>query len=275
MSFRATRTPFRSLLTHRSPFPIPRSPVSLASRSVATLPPPPASGRAAVASRLHYFTALAAAFSSGCIVTWKLASDAQAADAFTEISDESELAHSQFLTAERDSLKLVEELRKDPDMKEVDPYSYLSGGALHRNFSAGAMKGKGKLALRPVLFHNADHTECVVVLHLGERLSGHDRIVHGGVLATLLDEMCARATILSLPNRIGFTANLNIDYRRPVAVDQFVVLRSRLTSLEGRKAYAKARIESVDGDTVYVEATALFVSPKNPLVGLAAKWRAS
>ncbi|TPX57586.1 hypothetical protein PhCBS80983_g03716 [Powellomyces hirtus] len=227
----------------------------------------------AVRSRLHYATAVVAAFSTGCIVTFKLSADQQ--DTFTEISDESELAHAQFLSAERDGTALVAELRNDPEWKEVDPYSYLSGGRLHRNFTAGTLKGKGKFALRPALFHNKDMTECIAVLHLGERLSGHDNIVHGGVLATLLDEMCARSTIPSLPHRMGFTANLSIDYRKPVAVNQFVVMRSKLTKLEGRKAWSKAKIESLDGKEVFVEATSLFVSPKDALLAMAHRWRAS
>ncbi|KAI8824173.1 HotDog domain-containing protein, partial [Fimicolochytrium jonesii] len=184
-------------------------------------------------------------------------------------TDEAELAHATVLKAEAEGLAEVERLRKTDGWKEVDPYGYLSAGKLHRNFTAGTLKGKGKFALRPLLFHNADQTECVAILHIGERLSGHDLICHGGVLATLLDEMCARASIPSLPHKTGFTANLTLNYRSPVKVNQFIVIRSKLTKLEGRKAFAKARIESVDVDeegkpkTVFVEATSLFVSPKN------------
>ncbi|KAJ3176283.1 hypothetical protein HDU87_005325 [Geranomyces variabilis] len=225
-------------------------------------------------SRLHYVTALIASFSTGCVVTFKLSADSRDAT-FVEITDESEAAHAAFLQAEKDGLALVSELRKDPSWKEVDPYSYLSGGRLHRSFTAGTLKGKGKFAIRPTLFHNKDMTECIAVLHLGERLSGHDRVVHGGVLATLLDEMCARASIPSLPLQMGFTANLSIDYRKPVSVDQFVVLRSKLTKLDGRKAWAKARIESLDGNQLFVEANSLFVSPKDTMLALAHKWRAS
>ncbi|KAI9103236.1 HotDog domain-containing protein [Phlyctochytrium arcticum] len=194
-------------------------------------------------------------------------------DSLTDASLEDDLAHEALLKAERDSHDYLNELRADPQWKEMDPYEYLSGGRLHRNFTAGTLKGKGKFALRPALFCNKDMTECVAILHVGERLSGHDKIVHGGVTATLMDEMLARAIITSLPNQTGFTANLNINYRRPVQTNQFIVLRSKLTKIEGRKGYGEASIKSLDGQQTFVEATALFISPNANLLSLASRFR--
>jgi acyl-coenzyme A thioesterase PaaI-like protein len=37
-----------------------------------------------------------------------------------------------------------------------------------------------------------DESEACVFVHLGRGLCGHDGIVHGGLLATLLDEALAR-----------------------------------------------------------------------------------
>lgn len=68
----------------------------------------------------------------------------------------------------------------------------------------------------------------------------------------------------ALPNNIGFTANLNIDYRKPVKADQWVILRGRLERAEGRKAYVEAWIESADGQTKFTEAKSLYVGPKTP-----------
>ncbi|KAJ3040864.1 hypothetical protein HDV00_010324 [Rhizophlyctis rosea] len=187
-------------------------------------------------------------------------------------TDDEEAAHAALLEAERDQHEIVKQLRQDKNLLETDPYSYLDGGRLHRNFTAGLLRGKGKFALRPALFHNEEQTEITAVIHVGSRMCGHDGIVHGGVLSTLMDEMLARATIPSLPNGMGFTANLNINFRKPVSSDQFLVLRSRLNKVEGRKAFAEAWIESVDGKTKFVDATGLFVSPKSILSHLV-RWR--
>jgi acyl-coenzyme A thioesterase PaaI-like protein len=72
----------------------------------------------------------------------------------------------------------------------------------------------------------------------------------------------------ALPNHVGFTANLNIDYRRPVKSDQWLVMRGRLDRSEGRKAFVEAWIESLDGATKFVEAKSLYISPKTPLARL-------
>lgn len=60
------------------------------------------------------------------------------------------------------------------------------------NLTAGALRGPGKLALKPLVRARKDETEACVWIHLGRGLCGHDGIVHGGLLATLLDETLAR-----------------------------------------------------------------------------------
>lgn len=73
------------------------------------------------------------------------------------------------------------------------------------------------------------------------------------VLATILDEALARTAFLGLPNQIGVTATLNISYKKPTFADQYVVVRTELVEVKGRKAWSKGRIESVDGE-ILVEA---------------------
>lgn len=70
-------------------------------------------------------------------------------------------------------------------------------------------------------------------------------------------------TIPSLPGFTGFTANLNVNYRKPTRSDQWVVIRGELEKLEGRKAWGKAWIETIDDTPVILtEATALYISPR-------------
>jgi acyl-coenzyme A thioesterase PaaI-like protein len=79
-------------------------------------------------------------------------------------------------------------------------------------------------------------------------------IVHGGLLATLLDEALARTAINNLPDKIGVTANLSLNYRAPTKADQFIVIRTTLVEKKGRKAVVSGRVEDMEG-TVLVEAT--------------------
>ena len=52
---------------------------------------------------------------------------------------------------------------------------------------------------------------------------------------------------MHLEARIGVTANLTINYRAPARADQFIVIKTRLVSVKGRKAEVSARIEDLDG----------------------------
>ncbi|KAF7729945.1 hypothetical protein EC973_003358 [Apophysomyces ossiformis] len=169
----------------------------------------------------------------------------------------------------QDNMTIVQSARSDPDMFEIEAYSHLKGSARLNSLTATTLRGKGKIIVPPVIFYNKTRTEVTVVVHLGKELCGHDGIIHGGMLATVLDEVLACVAMPSLPNHMGFTANLNIDYRKPVMADQWVVLRGRLDKLEGRKAYVSAAVESTDG-VKYTEATSLYVAPKMPALAATA-----
>lgn len=108
--------------------------------------------------------------------------------------------------------------------------------------------------------------------YLGPALAGHPGIVHGGLLATLLDEGLARCCFPALPSGVGVTANLTIDYRAPAPAGAFAALHAHTVRVEGRKAWVEGWIETVpeeeDGKTKgepikLVEAKALFIEPRN------------
>jgi acyl-CoA thioesterase FadM len=67
--------------------------------------------------------------------------------------------------------------------------------------------------------------------------------------------------MLNLPEKIGVTANLSINYRGPTRADQFIVIKIRLLEAGGRKARVSATMEDLDGN-VLIEASGLFVQPK-------------
>lgn len=60
------------------------------------------------------------------------------------------------------------------------------------SLTAGALRGPGKLALPPLVRAKRDESEGWVFVHVGRGLCGHDGVIHGGLLATLLDESLAR-----------------------------------------------------------------------------------
>ncbi|KAG0004079.1 hypothetical protein BGZ80_007641 [Entomortierella chlamydospora] len=140
-------------------------------------------------------------------------------------------------------------------------HAHVTDEKIVHHLTAGTLRGAGKLGVAPALFQSKDEKQILNVLHVGTSLCGHPNITHGGLLATLLDETTAMTAIPNLPGKTGFTANLNINYRHPCIADQFIVIHSEVTSVEGRKAFVKATLKGIDG-TLYVEATALFIAPK-------------
>ncbi|KAJ3835231.1 mitochondrial protein [Lentinula raphanica] len=162
------------------------------------------------------------------------------------------------------SLPLLHSLRTAPDAKEwyeARPYKSFPEERRVNNLTAGALRGPGKLAIPPVVWVRRDESESYVFIHVGRGLCGHDGIIHGGLLATLLDESMARTAINNLPERIGVTATLNLNYRAPTKADQFIVIKTKLGEVKGRKANVVARVEDMKG-TLLVEAEAMFVQPK-------------
>ncbi|KAI7869711.1 HotDog domain-containing protein [Spinellus fusiger] len=162
-----------------------------------------------------------------------------------------------------DAMSLVKEYRSNEEMIEIEAYSHFKDSAKACSLTATTLRGIGKIVIAPIMFFNKAMTQVTVICHLGKNLCGHRGIIHGGLLATLLDEVLGCVAYSSMPSKTGFTANLNVDYRKPVLADQWVVLRGELERSEGRKAYTKAWVESEEG-VVYVEAKALYISPKVP-----------
>ncbi|AAW45843.1 hypothetical protein CNBJ1600 [Cryptococcus deneoformans B-3501A] len=174
-------------------------------------------------------------------------------------------AHTNDVEGCMQGLQLVEMMRKEiqggAEWYETRPYDKYDPQKVHNSLTAGTLRGPGKLAIPPILFAKKDESEAIAIIHLGRALCGHDGIVHGGLLATVMDETLGRNALLNLPSRIGVTANLNINYRSPCMADQFVVVRTKVVELKGRKCVAEAKMETLSGETV-ADAKALFIEPK-------------
>jgi len=168
------------------------------------------------------------------------------------------------LESELQSLPTLVSHRCRPDASEwyeTRPYRDLSESWKKNSLTAGALRGPGKLAFAPLVRVKKDESESIVFAHVGRRLCGHEGIVHGGLLATLLDEGMGRTAINNLPGRMGFTANLSVNYRSPAAADQFIILKTKLSKLEGRKVWVDGVIEDPNG-IVLADAKTMWIQPK-------------
>ena len=163
---------------------------------------------------------------------------------------------------------LSRKLRQQEGMVESRPHMKIPPAMRPHNLTGGALLGEDKIEVPPLNFSEkeAELPTLVQISYLGPALCGHPDIVHGGLLATILDEGLARACFPALPNKVGVTASLKIDYRMPCPGSSYVVLKAQTTKVEGRKAWVKGWIELLgeeDGTgTPLVEAEALFIEPK-------------
>jgi acyl-coenzyme A thioesterase PaaI-like protein len=93
---------------------------------------------------------------------------------------------------------------------------------------------------------------------------GHPTIVHGGATAAIFDDTFG-ALFISSRQGNGFTANLTVNYRKPVIAGTHLVLEAHVDRVEtgrsgSRKVYFAGTLRDRDVPSiVYTEATALFI----------------
>jgi acyl-coenzyme A thioesterase PaaI-like protein len=98
---------------------------------------------------------------------------------------------------------------------------------------------------------------------LHEGPPGH---IHGGIVATLLDEAMSK---LNRPlNVLAMTRHMEVDYIRPTPLYKPLILVSRHLSREGRKLFHQAEIQHPDG-TVLARAKGLFIVVDEKLLAAA------
>lgn len=144
------------------------------------------------------------------------------------------------------------------------------------SLTASTLIGDTKIPVPPLMFTRGRGEELIAISYLGSDLCGHVGIVHGGMLATMCDEGLARCCFAALPNRVGVTARLEVDFKKPCRSEGFVMLKARTERVEGRKAWVRGRVEVLEmgkevgkeggpweeRGEVLVEAQGLFVEPK-------------
>lgn len=111
--------------------------------------------------------------------------------------------------------------------------------------------------------------DVALLVQLGSQVNGFHNIVHGGILAALLDECLGSAveTIrcclsgsknMTLINPL-YTANLTLNYRRPAESPGVLIVEARMQQRQGRKWLLQGRVRGEDG-RVRVDATSLWIA---------------
>jgi uncharacterized protein (TIGR00369 family) len=83
---------------------------------------------------------------------------------------------------------------------------------------------------------------------LGERYQGGGGMAHGGIIATLLDEVMGK--VCRFREVRAVTAELNVEYLKPVNVENEIVVEGWETEQKGRNLFHVGEIRNVSGDVL-------------------------
>src|SRR5580698_2569245 len=129
----------------------------------------------------------------------------------------------------------------------------LAHGALHNCFGCG-LSNKTGLRLKFVV---DEHEQISCTARIPRRFQGPPGHVHGGVIATLLDEAMSKA------NRqfgvVAMTRQMEIEYLKPVPLSTPIHITGRHLSASGRKHHCEAEITDSNGLTL-ARGKALFIA---------------
>jgi acyl-coenzyme A thioesterase PaaI-like protein len=105
-------------------------------------------------------------------------------------------------------------------------------------------------------FDAAAHTATAPV-HLTRMFEGPPGHIHGGIIATLMDE--AMSKLNRLFDVLAMTRHMEVDYLRPAPLHQDLRVVGHHTRREGRKLYHRAELLTRDG-ILLAQAKGLFIA---------------
>jgi len=128
----------------------------------------------------------------------------------------------------------------------------LAHDAQNRCFGCGAANPIGL----HLLFSLAEVGTVVCQVTVPDTYEGPNGYVHGGIIATLMDEAMSKA--VRAQGFLAMTRHMEVDYLRPVPSSTPIRIEGLFVRSEGRKHFTEARILAADGK-VLAKAKGLFV----------------
>ncbi|HLC01548.1 MAG TPA: PaaI family thioesterase, partial [Anaerolineales bacterium] len=107
-------------------------------------------------------------------------------------------------------------------------------------------------------FYDAGPDQAEAAYTVPEEYQGYPGVVHGGVVAAMLDEVIGRAAMSGDPNHFTLTARLALRYRKPIPVAVRLQLVGSIERKKGRLTTGRGELRLPDG-TIAAEAEATLV----------------
>jgi uncharacterized protein (TIGR00369 family) len=84
-------------------------------------------------------------------------------------------------------------------------------------------------------FYETDNNELIAVFQPLDEHQSYPNVIHGGISATILDEVIGRAIMMTTDsNTFGVTIELKVRYKKPVPLDSELKAIGRITKDKGR-----------------------------------------
>lgn len=117
-------------------------------------------------------------------------------------------------------------------------------------------------------FYDTNPAEVTAEVTLPEQFQGYPGVVHGGIVAAMLDEAAGRSHMVGAAPRFMYTAKLDVRYRKNVPVGKPLRLVGKAGESKRRSALAASAIYDDEG-TLLAEAEALLVDIPQEVIGQA------
>ena len=105
---------------------------------------------------------------------------------------------------------------------------------------------------------HVDGERCWTDLEIPERFQGWDEIAHGGIVATILDEVMAWSLVDA--DSWGLTARLSVAFKRPVPLGRPIHVEGWITESRRRVITTAGRMVAGGSGEVLATAEALYVA---------------
>jgi acyl-coenzyme A thioesterase PaaI-like protein len=149
---------------------------------------------------------------------------------------------------------------RTPEWAPSVPATIASTRNPHVYFPFSPQIGQYNPLAPPVELVVADDATVTGRAHLGAAYEGPPGCVHGGMIASIFDELLGVANIST--RNPAMTGTLTIRYRSPTPLQTDLELAARTTGRDGRKIYASGEITA--GGRLCAEAEGIFVEV-NPM----------
>ena len=117
------------------------------------------------------------------------------------------------------------------------------------------------VGLKMAIYNDVENRQVVSTVIVPEHFQSYPGIVHGGILATMLDEVSGRAVLIDgSDENLMVTVKLEVKYRQPTPTLTPLTVIGQVVSLSDNRAKVHGEIRLPDG-TISAEADGLLARP--------------